>query len=83
MGKQVHMLLYTATTQMIVVHAYSHYIFYICTNMYSCMLRYKSIMYMSMKTACEYSSEGDEKSLLQPQLSTNNSNTVYTHVQNV
>ena len=38
---------------------------------------------MSMKTACEYSSEGDEKSLLQPQLSTNNSNTVYTHVQNV
>ena len=44
------------------------------------MLRYKAIMYMSMKTACEYSSEGDEKSLLQPQLS---SNTVYTHVQNV
>ena len=69
-------------TDVIVVHAYSHYIFYIYT-MYSCMLRYKSIMYMSMKTACEYSSEGDEKSLLQPQLSTNNSNTVYTRVQNV
>ena len=71
-------------TDVIVVHAYSHYIFYIYTNMHSGMLRYKSIMYMSMKTACEYSSEGDEKSLLQPQLSILTIQTLHTHMyQNV